>query len=553
MPHVCPAYTVVRVAAKPKPDAMPSILKGYEYDIFISYRKNDNNYDHWVSEFVTNLKLELEATVKDRLSIYFDENPEDGLLETHNVDKSLAGKLKSLIFIPIVSMTYCDPKSFAWQHEFIPFKNLASADAIGLDVKVANNNFSSRILPVRIHEIDQEDVRMLEKEMDGVLRSVDFIYQSAGVNRSLRPKDDDLQDNQNHSIYRNQINKVANAVKEIIAGIKGASFPSKSTESSTGTAALDRITASITASLPDTIRYKVLTTRPSTIYLAWTSSDLKPKREEMAIVLTKAGFNVVPNFDCPSDEKEFVAKSIQAIASADCSLHLLGTEFGRRFEEDEERSFPEHQYEEAKKRSAQEGSNFHTFIWFTPEPGKELKSAQAKLITNIRNGIVHNMTFSNSLGPMQLVDDIRSIMFRDIKEELNTKDTDIFFIFNQQDEQEAQAITDILSNEYPVETMNITPEGEEEYRELSKQQIPRSKLAVVYFRYAADWALPFIKQIWKQVGGASSTTPILLVGEDDPKSNIARTFKAPKVVSTIVAKNNVPTEIKRVYVKVLEL
>ena len=273
----------------------------------------------------------------------------------------------------------------------------------------------------------------------------------------------------------------------------------------------------------------------------------------MAIILHKAGFNVVPNFDCPSDETEFIQKSNQAITAADCSLHLLSTEFGRRFEETEERSFPQQQFEEAKKRSALPGSAFHTFIWFTPEHGKELKSSQERLISTIRNGIIQNMTFSNSLGPMQLVDDMRSIMFKEIKAELDTKDTDIFFIFNQQDEQDAQGITDILSIDYPVETMNITPEGEEEYRELSKQQIPRSKLAVVYFKYAADWALPFIKQIWKQVGGASSTTPILLVGEDDPKSNIARTFKAPKVVSTIVAKGNVPGEIKRVYIKVLEL
>ncbi len=534
---------------------MPSIIRDYEYDLFISYRKNDNKYDHWVSEFVSNLRLELEATIKDRLTIYFDENADDGILETHNVDKSLSGKLKSLIFVPIVSMTYCDTESFAWKNEFVPFRNQAREDMYGLDVRLANGNYASRILPVKIHEIERDDVRVLEKEMEGVLRSVDFIYQSAGVNRSLRPKDDDRLDNLNHSIYRNQINKVANAVKEIISGIKAkaSTTPEKTVSSTTGISALDRITSSITASLPDTIRYKVLATKPATIFLAWTSSDLKPKREEMAIILGKAGFNVVPNFDCPSDENEFMVKSAQAIATADCSLHILGTEFGRRFETDEERSFPQHQFDEAKSRSSQDSSSFHTFVWFTPEPGKEIKASQSRLITDIRNGIVQNMTFSNSLGPMQLVDDMRSIMFRDIKNALDTKDTDIFFIFNQQDEQDAQAITDILSTELPVETMNITPEGEEEYRELSKQQIPRSKLAVVYFKYAADWALPFVKQIWKQVGGASSLTPIMLVGEDDPKSNVARTFKAPKVVSTIVNKTNVPVEIRKVYTKVVDL
>jgi hypothetical protein len=181
-----------------------------------------------------------------------------------------------------------------------------------------------------------------------------------------------------------------------------------------------------------------------------------------------------------------------------------------------------------------------------------MKPSQSTFINYIRNNITRNMIFSNSSGPMQLVDDMRAMMLKKETAQLNTKDTDIFFIFNQQDEIDAQGITDLISNVYPIETMNIMPDGEDEYRELSKQQIARSKLAVVYFRYAADWALPFIKQIWKQVGGASSPTPIMLVGEDDPKTNAARTFKAPKVVSSIVSKQEVPEEVKKVYVKVIE-
>ena len=94
---------------------MSSLIPGFEYDIFISYRQKDNKGGHWVTDFVDALKTELDATFKEDISIYFDENPHDGLLETHNVDKSLEGKLKCLIFIPIISQTYCDPKSFAWQ------------------------------------------------------------------------------------------------------------------------------------------------------------------------------------------------------------------------------------------------------------------------------------------------------------------------------------------------------------------------------------------------------------------------------------------------------
>ncbi len=35
---------------------MSSIIEGYNYDIFISYRQKDNKYDGWVTTFVDNLK-----------------------------------------------------------------------------------------------------------------------------------------------------------------------------------------------------------------------------------------------------------------------------------------------------------------------------------------------------------------------------------------------------------------------------------------------------------------------------------------------------------------
>ncbi len=132
---------------------MASLLPDFEYDIFISYRHNDNRTGG-VTEFVEHLKAELAATIKEPLSIYFDQNPHDGLLETHNVDKSLEGKLKCLIFIPIISQTYCDPKSFAWQHEFVAFNKLAKDDPFGRDIKLSNGNVASRILPIKIHELD---------------------------------------------------------------------------------------------------------------------------------------------------------------------------------------------------------------------------------------------------------------------------------------------------------------------------------------------------------------------------------------------------------------
>ncbi len=201
---------------------MASIIPGYEYDIFISYRQKDNRHDGWVTEFVNNLKGELESTFKEEVTVYFDVNPENGLLETHNVDASLKDKLRCLVFIPIISNSYCDIKSFAWQHEFCAFNRFAREDRFGRDIKLGTGNITSRILPVKIHDLDPEDNTLLEKELGGVLRSIEFIYKTPGVNRPLRANEEHPQDNLNKTYYRDQINKVANAVKDIVTALKKA-------------------------------------------------------------------------------------------------------------------------------------------------------------------------------------------------------------------------------------------------------------------------------------------------------------------------------------------
>ena len=147
---------------------MASLIPGYEYDIFISYRQKDNKYDGWVTEFVDNLKRELESMFKDEVSVYFDINPSDIFLETYDVDASLKEKLKCLIFIPIISRTYCDPKSFAWDNEFKAFIEQASNDKFGFKIRLPNGNVANRVLPVRINDLDIADIKLFESIVGGV-------------------------------------------------------------------------------------------------------------------------------------------------------------------------------------------------------------------------------------------------------------------------------------------------------------------------------------------------------------------------------------------------
>ena len=515
-----------------------SIIPGYDYDIHISYRYNDNKYDGWATEFVERLNQELGATLKDKLSIYFDTRPEE---------KREEKPVNSLIFIPVISQTYCDVESPVWKNEFRVFLDEIKKDSIGENIRLPNGSLVSRVIPIKIHDIDTDDVKLLESELTGGLRSIDFIYREEGVNRPLLPLDDEKHTNSLRPMYRNQINKLANAIKEIVSGIKYQQKGSVTEIPVHHPTARQIIPNVFSTSVSPTIKVQVIDRQRPNIYLAWTSNDLKESREEMAIILQKAGFNVHPTVDCPADDETFRQKTAEELDKCVCSLHMMSGEFGRRFESDEEISFPQYQFLEAKKRIDAKGADFNVFVWLSPDTSKVIKPAQQELIKYIRNNITRNMMFSNSNGPMQLVDDMRVVMMKQDAKVYDSRDTDIYFIFNQQDEQEAMIIVDELSMEFPVETLNILPEGEESYREMSSQQIPKSKLAVVYFKYAADWALPFIKQIWKQVGGASSPTPMFLVGEDNPQSNLARNFKAPRVISSIVPKETIPSEVKKVY------
>ena len=200
---------------------MASLIPGFEYDIFISYRQKDNKGDRWVSEFVEALKTELASAFKEEISVYFDVNPHDGLLDTHDVDASLKEKLRCAIFIPVLSRTYCDPNSFAWKNEFRAFVRQASSDQYGLKVRIPDGRILNRVFPVHIHDLENNDIKLCESVLGEAAGGVEFIYKSAEINRPLRQKEDNPGGNLNKTFYRDQINKTALTIKKIIIGMNG--------------------------------------------------------------------------------------------------------------------------------------------------------------------------------------------------------------------------------------------------------------------------------------------------------------------------------------------
>jgi len=289
-----------------------------------------------------------------------------------------------------------------------------------------------------------------------------------------------------------------------------------------------------------------MATEQPSIFLAANFDESIALREYLLSCMKSAGMQVMDPQNATGD----ITASLQ---NASCSVHILGRDYGKCLENDPATSLAKFQFVEAKKKLQANPDTFKMFIWYPPEVLAATKEpSQEEFINEIRNSIVQNMVFTNIASPIQLVDDMRSMLATEQKTKFDVKAAEVFLVFNQLDEGEADGIIDMLSDIVDVEKLNIVQDSDMDYSEFCSQQISKSKLAVVYFKETSDWALPFAQQIWKKVGGASSHTPILLIGDEDPETNMNKRFKAPKVISLIVSGELIPLEIKVNYDKALE-
>ncbi len=171
----------------------------------------------------------------------------------------------------------------------------------------------------------------------------------------------------------------------------------------------------------------------------------------------------------------------------------------------------------------------------------------------MQNNVAANMTYTTTPSVIQLADDIRSMIDVIDRPNLQLNKIDIFLINNIMDDSSADEIMDMLSDVTQIEKLTVSSKDEKDFAEITSQQIPLSRLAVIYFKDSAEWAIPFAQQIWKNVGGAANETPILVIGDQDPNTNKEKKFNAPKVISMIVQGELIPLEIKVQFDKIIEM
>ena len=287
------------------------------------------------------------------------------------------------------------------------------------------------------------------------------------------------------------------------------------------------------------------------VYLSACTLEASDLRNELCEVLKSAGMEVLPEQDLAPAQQ---AAHVSALLKESNTAVIILEPKSIRLEADGRPVFWLPYLMQLAQQELSARQDFNIIVWLSPRfPLALFDPDQQQFVNEVRNNIGKNMVFTNAASAIELVDDLRSLL--DVKETtlFDLKDTEIFLISNQLDDYEANEVVDMLMDIVPVEKLSIIQDSDMDYSEYCSQQIGKSKLAVVYFKESGDWALPFAQQVWKKIGGASSHTPILLIGDEDPETNMNKKFKAPKVMSLIVSGELIPLEIKVQYDKITEL
>lgn len=276
------------------------------------------------------------------------------------------------------------------------------------------------------------------------------------------------------------------------------------------------------------------------VFLSDVSSDVASYYWKLLKVLEKAGFQVVT----ATDNAEI------ALSNSNCSVHLIG----KVYENDvigSAKSITEEQFILAQEKHLPDGE-FKIFVWHPLAGNSSVEDTrQVSFVNTVKNSILQNMIYSKQKSPVLFVEDMRSLMYVDSVTKQETSDADVFFIYNELDEVAASGIVEVLSDIVTVQQLNVMMDTQINYSELIVQQLKQSKLAVIYFDKTANWAIPFVQQVWRKIGGASSEIEILLVGDADMPLNSTEIFDVPKVHSMTMSKDLIPLEVKVHYDKIV--
>lgn len=237
------------------------------------------------------------------------------------------------------------------------------------------------------------------------------------------------------------------------------------------------------------------------VFLAAVTNDVENNRYSLRTVLEKAGMTVLESTN--DDENEIFS----LMKTADCSIHILGNVNIYDSDGGGYKSMSGIEYRLARKLRSKE---YKMFIW---NPCGRINNINS-YINNIRRDIVENTIYSDKTSPIVFVEELRTIMNVKQSARHDLQEADIFFLYNELDADTAEDISNMLQDVQSVIKLGVSMSHNVDYNDFINQQLGNTKLGVVYYNYAADWVVSFARQIWKDTGGGSSQTPIIIAGNN---------------------------------------
>jgi len=279
------------------------------------------------------------------------------------------------------------------------------------------------------------------------------------------------------------------------------------------------------------------------VFLSEVTDEMLATRNFLSKILTRAGLDIFL-LDQELEHEEYKLRLIEGIQSADCTIHILGHSYGKLINAQKQTSISEFQFNVAKKYQNQNIIS-KIFVWYPQDLLEEpLDLFQESFINSVRNNITGNMVYSNHDSPVVFVEDLRSIMISEKKENKDIKETDVFFVYNELDDDEAIGIIDLVSDIADVTKLSIIQNSTEDYLSHIANQVEKTKLLVIYYNRTVDWAISFVQQVWNKTGGASSKAQILFIGDTETPINETKIVDIPKVITLCMSADLIPLEIK---------
>lgn len=151
-----------------------------------------------------------------------------------------------------------------------------------------------------------------------------------------------------------------------------------------------------------------------------------------------------------------------------------------------------------------------TVVWCDLKTMNKLRASEQALRLNSIKQIFPNQHFLTYRSMIKLVDDLRSLQ-RNLRQEAAATKCDVTLIANAADEILLDKTAIILEGLLKVEYIRVDASEEKDFEAVCSAAFKKSRMVVILAGAAGEWAVNFTRQIWKNNGGASSQTPLLVL------------------------------------------